>query len=167
MDVTQVNSYRSGQGEPPVPWPGSHPPASGSHPIPGGDTRSATYPVDDLHQTQMTQDVGGWGMTVGEDIRWIGVDQLHMTQCPYAGESVHSIAPPVTVHNGRHQPSQNTIDGNMTKSQQRPPSTSRLCPLRHANLALPSRATRRCCCHMVCIYTNTEKKSGSQPGTCC
>ena len=35
--------------------------------MPGADTRSATYPVDDIHQARITKGVGGWGMTFGEE----------------------------------------------------------------------------------------------------
>ena len=63
MDVARMNPYRSGQGEPPVhmAWFAS-PPASGSHPIPGagGDSRSAFFPVDDIHQARITEGLGGW-----------------------------------------------------------------------------------------------------------
>ena len=43
MDVDRVIQYRFCQGQPTV---HSTPPANGGHPMPGGDTRSATYPVD-------------------------------------------------------------------------------------------------------------------------
>ena len=34
---------------------------------PGGDSRSASFPVDDIHQAWIAEDLGGWGMTFGED----------------------------------------------------------------------------------------------------
>ena len=37
--------------------------ASGGHPLPGGDSRSALFPVDDAHQARTTEGVGGSGMT--------------------------------------------------------------------------------------------------------
>ena len=56
MDVARVNPYRSGQSEL-VHWSGTSahglvciPPASDGHPIPGGDSRSSSCPVDDVHQ---------------------------------------------------------------------------------------------------------------------
>ena len=46
--------------------------AKGGHPVSGGDTRPTTYLVDDVHQARMTEGVEGWGMTLGEDEKWIG-----------------------------------------------------------------------------------------------
>ena len=56
MEATRVNPYRSGQGEPPVhlTW-FPPPPASGGHPMPGGDLKSASCSVDDVHQARVTQ----------------------------------------------------------------------------------------------------------------
>ena len=54
-DVARVNSYRSDQGTPVfLAW--FPPPRSAAVPLfrGGGDTRSATYPVDDVHQTRIT-----------------------------------------------------------------------------------------------------------------
>ena len=57
-------------------WPGSTPsafglvltpPANGGHSIPGGDARSATYPVDGVHEARITKGIGGWGIAIGED----------------------------------------------------------------------------------------------------
>ena len=51
-------------------WPGSTPsafdlvltpPANGGHPIPGDDSRSASYPVDDVQQGKMAKGVGDGG----------------------------------------------------------------------------------------------------------
>ena len=44
-------------------------PANSGHPIAGGrgDSRSAFYPVEDVHHARMTDGVDGWGMTFGED----------------------------------------------------------------------------------------------------
>ena len=62
MDVARVNSYQSNQDDPPVHRaPGSHSTSSGHHPIPGGDSRSASYPVDDVHQPRNEQGIGDGG----------------------------------------------------------------------------------------------------------
>ena len=53
--------------EPQCSRPGSNPAGQRGHPIPGGGSRSASYPVDDVHQARMTDGVEGWGMTFGED----------------------------------------------------------------------------------------------------
>ena len=54
-DVTQVNSYRSDRDTPSAHGLVRSPMASsGGHPIPGGDTGSATYPVDSVHQARIT-----------------------------------------------------------------------------------------------------------------
>ena len=67
MDVARVNPYRFDQGQPPsalglVPTP----PANDGHPFPGegeGDSSSATYPVDDVHQARLRRALG-----MGKDI---------------------------------------------------------------------------------------------------
>ena len=64
MDVARMISYRFGQGHPQCTWPGSNPAGQcypAGHPIPGSDTRFATYPVDDVHQALVTHGIGGWG----------------------------------------------------------------------------------------------------------
>ena len=53
MDVAWVNPYRSDKGSPSALGLVRTPTVSGGHPIPGGDTRSATYPVDDVHQARI------------------------------------------------------------------------------------------------------------------
>ena len=54
MDVARVNPYWSGQSEPPLQLACiTTQQASCSHPIRGGDTRSTSYPVDDVHQARM------------------------------------------------------------------------------------------------------------------
>ena len=64
-------------GEPIQFWPRSTPSALGLVPTPpanggqsisggGGDSRSTSYPVDDVHKAWITQGVG-WRMTCGED----------------------------------------------------------------------------------------------------
>ena len=60
MDVALVNPYRFGQGQPPVHSAlfNPPPPANGGHPIPVDDTRSAAYPVDDVHQALITYGMG-------------------------------------------------------------------------------------------------------------
>ena len=53
------------------------PPASAGHQLPregGGDSWSASCPVDDVHQTGITEGVGGWEMNLGEEKRGIGCD---------------------------------------------------------------------------------------------
>ena len=57
MDVARVNLYCFGQGLGLVPAPLTN----GGHPIPEGDLRSASCPVDDFHQARMSEGVGGWG----------------------------------------------------------------------------------------------------------
>ena len=60
MGVARVNPNQSSQGEPSVHnacfalrFPGP--------PTTGGGSGSATYPVDDVHQARITEDVWGWG----------------------------------------------------------------------------------------------------------
>ena len=62
MDAVRVSPYPSGQGEALGLF--RTPQASSGHPIPGGgeggDSRSS-YPVDDVHQAPIAEDVGGGG----------------------------------------------------------------------------------------------------------
>ena len=67
IGVARVHPYRSDQGSPRPRGLVRTLMASGGHPIPGGDTRSATYPVDDVHQARITYGIWGWGMRYGED----------------------------------------------------------------------------------------------------
>ena len=64
MDAARVCPYRSDQVTPRARGLVRTPMSSVGHPIPGGggDTRSATYPVDDVHQPRITWGVvdGGW-----------------------------------------------------------------------------------------------------------
>ena len=56
MDVARVYPYRSDQGSSSAPAHGlvGTPTVSGGHPIPGGgDSRPASYPVGDVHQTRI------------------------------------------------------------------------------------------------------------------
>ena len=48
-------------------------PANGGHPIPGGDSRFASYPMDDVHQARMTKGVREWGMILDMIKGGIGV----------------------------------------------------------------------------------------------
>ena len=71
MDVARVNLYLPFW---PRPAPSAlglvpTPPANAGHPIPGGDSRSASHRVGDVHQARMTKGVGGWGMTFRETKR--------------------------------------------------------------------------------------------------
>ena len=50
MDVALVNPRRFGQGPPIVLGLVPTSPVNGGHPMPGGDSRSASYPADDFHQ---------------------------------------------------------------------------------------------------------------------
>ena len=54
MDVARAYPYRSDQGTPSVHGLVRTPTASGGRPIPGSDTRPATYPADDVHPAQLT-----------------------------------------------------------------------------------------------------------------
>ena len=70
VNLNRANPCRSGQGESRV--HNAHdlirtPPASGGHPLPGGDSRSASFPVDDVHQARVTEGVWEWRMACGED----------------------------------------------------------------------------------------------------
>ena len=68
MDVARVHPYRYDQGTLKSRGLVRTPTASGGHPIPGGDTRSASYLVNDVHQARITcKGIWGWGMTFGED----------------------------------------------------------------------------------------------------
>ena len=58
-DVTRVNPYRSGISL--VRTLSS----SGGYQVSGGDSRSASFPADDIHQVRITE--GDGGMTLGED----------------------------------------------------------------------------------------------------
>ena len=52
MDIARVNPYRSGQSEPPVHMAlfAPHRPTTVTEFRGGGDSRFASYPVDDVHQ---------------------------------------------------------------------------------------------------------------------
>ena len=50
MDVARMNPYRYDQDTPSAHGLVLTPTTSGGHPTPGGDDRSAIYPVDDVHQ---------------------------------------------------------------------------------------------------------------------
>ena len=69
MDVAQVKSIPFSQGDSAVCKPGLHPTdqGSGGHQLPRGDSRSAPYPVDGVHQSRIAEYVGGWRMDLGED----------------------------------------------------------------------------------------------------
>ena len=54
MDVALVKQNQSGQGDPPAHGLVRTPPVSGGHQLPGGDSGSASYPVDDVHQVRIT-----------------------------------------------------------------------------------------------------------------
>ena len=69
MIFARVNPYRSDQGYSSAYGLVRTLTASGRHPIPGGDSKSATYPVNDIHQARITKSVWGWGITFGEDIK--------------------------------------------------------------------------------------------------
>ena len=65
IDVARVKPYRFSQCQPQIALGlVLTPPAKGGHLIQGrGDSRSASNPVDDVHQAWITSSVGGWGMT--------------------------------------------------------------------------------------------------------
>ena len=75
--VTQVNLYRSGQGESQCTRPGLHPTGQRLLRTSGVDSRSACFPVDpvdDVHQARITEGVGGWGWhleRIKRGISWI------------------------------------------------------------------------------------------------
>ena len=54
MDVAVVSPYRSDQGTISAHALVRTPTISGGHLTPEGDIRSATYPVDDVHQARIT-----------------------------------------------------------------------------------------------------------------
>ena len=58
LNIARVNPYRSDQSEPPghMAWFAPHRTGEGGHL--GGDLRSTSYPVDDVHQAWMTWDIG-------------------------------------------------------------------------------------------------------------
>ena len=73
MDVARVHHTDLASVPPDlVVWFVPRRPAAATQSRGGGDTRSATYPVDDIHQARNAYGVGGWGITFGEDKRGIG-----------------------------------------------------------------------------------------------
>ena len=54
MDVAQVKPNQTVQGDPPVRKPSLHPPAWTDIQLPGGQSQPVCFPVDDVHQTQIT-----------------------------------------------------------------------------------------------------------------
>ena len=61
-DVVWVKTNQSGQGGPPIHRAtGSHPTSQERSPTSGGDSRSASYSVDYVHQVRITQGVGDGG----------------------------------------------------------------------------------------------------------
>ena len=70
MEANRVSPYQSGRVETPayLAWFAPH----RWSPDSGVDSRSASYPGDDVHQARMTEGVGGWRMTCGEDRRGTG-----------------------------------------------------------------------------------------------
>ena len=61
MDVTRVNPYRFGHCEPPAQMAWFAPNRIVA--LPGGGSRSASLPEDDVHQTRITEGVWGWERT--------------------------------------------------------------------------------------------------------
>ena len=68
MDVARVNPYRFGRDQRPaqLAWSQPRAPVNGGHQS-VGESRSVSHPVDDVYQSRMTNGVGGWEMTFGED----------------------------------------------------------------------------------------------------
>ena len=60
MNVARMNPYGYDQGTLSAHRLVRTPTASSGHPTPGGDTRSSTYLVDDVHQARISQGVGDW-----------------------------------------------------------------------------------------------------------
>ena len=61
VNVARVNPYRSCQGEPPMHLACLAPYRPVAVTQSGGDSRSSSYPVDDVPQARMTYDVVGGG----------------------------------------------------------------------------------------------------------
>ena len=77
MDVAQVKSIPFSQGDSAVCKPGLHPTdqGSGSHQLPRGDSRSASYPVDGVHQSRIAWSTSGDGGWISERTK-IGVGRV-------------------------------------------------------------------------------------------
>ena len=96
------NGRRPGE---PIPfWPGSTTPVHSVRfqprrptAVTGGDSRSASYPADDVHRVLMIEGVEGWGMTFGEDKERGRMKYLASNTRPVIGK-LHSLRTPFSVH---------------------------------------------------------------------
>ena len=72
MYVARVNPYRLDQVASSAPSLACISSAGGDHPVLGFDMKSATYPVDDVHQARMTKGFWGGGQSLETAERGIG-----------------------------------------------------------------------------------------------
>ena len=94
MDVVRVKAYRSGQGEPPVTmiWFVPHWPAAVTQFQRGGDSKSASYPLNEVHLAWVTYGVGGWIVTFGEDKKtnWCVTPDLVSSERGFSGKKSYA-----------------------------------------------------------------------------